>query len=422
MTNNKKISPLGPGAPVSEILLAETAIGVELPPSQHTLAVERYEAVRKHIEREESPLHNRVRLFYPQGSMAIRATIRARRRDDGYDIDIVAELIVPPSMKPAQVLDELYEAINGPKASQYHGKVKRQTRCVTVEYADGMHLDVTPSDLLDERDPRISHIFHAKPEESAKLHRRLVINSYAFVDWFNERAPIDIAFAEAYSAKVNVADNLRVLAEADVEPVPDHSTVGGGKSITIVALQLLKRNRNVRYQARTGRFPPSVMMSKFAGDAAVPGTSIGHALDMNSAHMLQQLEAAEAAGHLIDVRNPCCQDDRFTDRWPENHTAQRLYINDLKLFRRQLDALMSNRLTLAQMKDLLSAMFGEGPAQTVIENYAKRIGEAVQSNSRTVGRGGRIGVATGAVAPAIIKPTPAQPKDHTFYGSRWKRR
>lgn len=74
------------------------------------------------------------------------------------------------------------------------------------------------------------------------------------------------------------------------------------------------------------------------------------------------------------------------------------------------------------MKDLLSAMFGEGPAQTVIENYAKRIGEAIQSNTRTVGRGGRIAVTTGITAPAIVKSTPAQPKDHTFYGSRWKRR
>jgi hypothetical protein len=26
---------------------------------------------------------------YPQGSMAIRATIRSRKREDGFDIDIV---------------------------------------------------------------------------------------------------------------------------------------------------------------------------------------------------------------------------------------------------------------------------------------------------------------------------------------------
>ena len=160
----------------------------------------------------------------------------------------------------------------------------------------------------------------------------------------------------------------------------------------------------------------------FAGDVASPGTSIGQALNAISAHMLRQLETVEANGHLIDVRNPRCNDDRFTDRWPENRAAQRLYIGDLKLFRRQLEALLSDRLTLTQMKDLLSAMFGEGPATTVVKEYARRIGEAVQTNTRTIGRGGRMGITTGVTAPSIIKPSPAQPKDHTFYGRPWKRR
>ena len=159
-------TPLGPAAPVGEILLAETAIRIELPPSQHRLAVDRYEAVSKHIERSDSPLNGRVIWFYPQGSMAIRATIKSRRRADGFDIDIVSELVLSPNTPPAcGALDLLFEAINGPPDSMYHGMVERQTRCVTVQYADGMHLDITPSELLDERDPRRSHIFHAKPEE-----------------------------------------------------------------------------------------------------------------------------------------------------------------------------------------------------------------------------------------------------------------
>ena len=75
--------------------------------------------------------------------MAIRATIKSHRRDDGFDIDIVAELLLHGALTPAQVLDLLYEAINGPSGSMYHGMVERQTRCVTVRYADGMHLDIT---------------------------------------------------------------------------------------------------------------------------------------------------------------------------------------------------------------------------------------------------------------------------------------
>jgi hypothetical protein len=41
---------LGSSAPIVEILLAETTIRIELPPSLHRL--ERYDAPRKHIERD----------------------------------------------------------------------------------------------------------------------------------------------------------------------------------------------------------------------------------------------------------------------------------------------------------------------------------------------------------------------------------
>lgn len=226
--NVQSFTPLGPSAPTGEILLAETAIRIELPPSQHRLAVERFEAVRKHIERPDSPLHERVVWFYPQGSMAIRATIKSRRRVDGFDIDIVAELIIRPGTPPGDVLDLLFEAINGPRGSMYHGMVERQTRCVTVFYADGMHLDITPSELLDEHDPRRSNIFHAKPEEPASLHRRVMMNSWAFCDWFNDRTPANLLFEQAYAKRALLHDKLQVLAEADVKPVPSHSTTEGG--------------------------------------------------------------------------------------------------------------------------------------------------------------------------------------------------
>lgn len=125
MTNTRFETPLGPHAPVGEILLAGTAIRIELPPGMHALAVDRYEAVRNHAEREGSPLRDRIRIFYPQGSMAIRATIRSRKRTDGYDIDIVAELLLPPDTPPRVVLDLLFQAINGPPGSQ---SARRQSR------------------------------------------------------------------------------------------------------------------------------------------------------------------------------------------------------------------------------------------------------------------------------------------------------
>ncbi len=408
---------LGSSAPIGEILLAETAIRIELPPSLHGLAVDRYEAIRNYIERDGSPLAGRVRIFYPQGSMAIRATIRSRKRQDGFDIDIVAELILPITMTPSAVLDLLFAAINGDKGSLYYGKVERNTRCVTVHYEDGMHLDITPAVLVDEQDPRKSVIFHAKAEEPPAAHRRLEMNSYAFVEWFNERTPIDLTFVEAYAQKAYAFDSAR--ADAEFEPVPGHSSEDGGKSATVVAMQLLKCNRNIKHAGRIGRMPPSVMIATFAGETATPGNSISGALNAITEHMLDALSTAQAQGQLVDIRNPRCRADRFTDRWPENLAGQSTYIEDLKLFRRQLVAVMSDGLSLEEKRNLLSLMFGEGPAKAVIEDFAKRIGESVRQGTRRIATTGRV-VPAAAAAPAIVKPAAAQPRSHTFYGSRWR--
>lgn len=404
--------PLGPEAPVGELLLAETAIRVELPPSLRRKAIERYEAVRNHIEREGSPLQDLVVWFYPQGSMAIRATIRARRRDDGYDIDIVAELSLPANTPPETALDLLFDALNGPTGSRYHGQVERQSRCVTVHYADGMHLDVTPSVLIDAQDARKSVIFHAKPGTPAAEHFTKIMNSWAFCEHVVANTPADLAFREAYGKRVRIHDRELLVEDAAHKDVPD-GDAEFGKSAMVVAHQLMKRNRNVRYQGRKElRMPPSVMMAAVMVETIVEGGSISEALFAITGNLLERLEAAEGRERLIDIRNPKCRDDAFTDRWPEHREAQRLYIGDLKLLRAQLRELMSGKLDLEEQKALLADMFGEGPATSVVEDYASRLSDTIRT-------GARRNLATGRVAPTIVGATSgsaAAARPHTFYG------
>jgi hypothetical protein len=163
------------------------------------------------------------------------------------------------------------------------------------------------------------------------------------------------------------------------------------------------------------------MMAKFALEAAAPGNSIAGALDAISACMLAALEQAQAAGALVDIRNPCCHEECFTDRCPENPQAQRLYI-DLKRFRQQLAALMSDQLGLDQKRDLLVVMFGEGPAQAAIDEYAATVGRAVKDGSRSIAPSGRVLAGTLVAAPALVRSALSQPRPHTFFGSRRKRR
>ena len=73
-----------------DVMLAEIALRIQLSPTDHGKAVDRYETVSQWIDRPDSPLHGRVQLTYPQGSMAIGATIARDSERDEYDIDAMA--------------------------------------------------------------------------------------------------------------------------------------------------------------------------------------------------------------------------------------------------------------------------------------------------------------------------------------------
>ena len=97
----------------ADVLLADVGIRVQLSSTDYDKAVARYRAINDWIERDDSPLRDRVELLYPQGSMAVGATIASRLRTDEFDIDVVAQLDLPADVSPEQALGLLYRAIKG---------------------------------------------------------------------------------------------------------------------------------------------------------------------------------------------------------------------------------------------------------------------------------------------------------------------
>ena len=139
-------SDIDPLAHPLDAILADIAVNIQLPPSLFEKATGRYEAVRDYAQRDGSPLRGPdPAVLSPKARWSIDATISNRGTDDEYDLDIVAELDIDPASEPDAVLDVLADALDGYPTSE---KVDRQTRCVTLRYADRMHLDVTPAARL----------------------------------------------------------------------------------------------------------------------------------------------------------------------------------------------------------------------------------------------------------------------------------
>jgi len=415
---NRMTSPedLDPLLNPLDAVLADIAVNVQLPPGLHEKADGRYKSVRTYAEREGSPLNGKVLHFYPQGSMAIDATISTRGTDDEYDLDIIAQ-VVDEGADPDVVLDELAAALDGYPTSK---SVERQTRCVTVRYADGMHLDVTPAVRLPYGDERESHIFHANPEKPSE-HRRVPMNAFGFAKWYQTRTPLERRFATAMNRRLYEAYGYEIRAEAEVDEGPDQVPLIV-KNTATVALQLLKRFRNVAYANAPGRIPPSVMMSCFAGHAAAANTSLSAMVIRQARMIAQALRAASARREKVRVVNPVHTDDVFTDRWPENLAQQDEFARKLTELADGLEYLQSHDVSLEDLQEWLRERFGSHVVSRSIRQLNERLGRSVRNAAQSYTRKGGVYVPSapkiiGAAAPSLLA-APAVAKPHTFMGGR----
>jgi hypothetical protein len=110
-----------------DALLADVAIRVQLSATAHGTVEARYQTISEYLDRDGSPLRGLVNLLYPQGSMAIDATIASRLRTDEFDIDIIVELALALGVSPQVALDLLYRSIRGEPGSRYYNMTERRT-------------------------------------------------------------------------------------------------------------------------------------------------------------------------------------------------------------------------------------------------------------------------------------------------------
>ncbi|KQO66495.1 MULTISPECIES: nucleotidyltransferase domain-containing protein [Methylobacterium] len=411
MTPNFETDPL---AEPLDALLIDIAVRVQLPPGLHEKACGRGESVCKHMERDGSSLKDRVRRFYPQGSMAIDATISTRGTDEEYDLDYVAELDVHHEAPPGAVLDLVHAALRDYPTSK---PVERQTRCVTVFFADGMHVDVTPSSLLPHGAERESHIFHSSPDRPSHEGRHVPMNAYGFGGWYNQLTPVERRFADAVNRRIYEAAGIEIRADAQFDEVPGQVPLIV-KSVTTVALQLLKRHRNVIYAGFEGRIPPSVMLSCIAGHSASPGTPLSDIVIRLCRTIARMIHAASARREKVSVVNPVYADDRFTDRWPENLGQQDGYAAHLTRLADGLEAIRRGA-SLEDAQDWLRLQFGDSVVSRSMKAFNLRLGSGIRHSAQAYTPRGALYVPS---APRIIgagaasASMPAAARAHTFMG------
>lgn len=400
-----------------DVMLADVAIRIQLSPTDYQLAIDHYHAISDWLEREDSPLKGYVRDFYTQGGFAIGATVARHSSNDEFDIDVMADLAFRADVDPEDALATLHEAIRGERGSRYHSKTDRKTRCSTVNY-DGMHLDVTPTVRLTGTVEKTGLIFHSKPQEPwAK--KCLYANPHGFAQWFIVRTPPDQDFGTFFERRSLDYDRERAILskQADTAPVPEQCPAYQ-KSRAVIALQLIKRWRNLAYDKRhkDRRLPPSVLLAFYVGSHANQTNSLAAELSYQIESMLGIVREAHDRGEKVFANNPMCREDILTDRWPADQSDQAIFIRELTDFAVKIRRLRGD-IALPEMQQILEDLFGEKPARSAVKEHVQRVAKDVGS----VGSRFMPGKAAIPVAVAGGAPTPSNARSapsHRFFGDQ----
>jgi len=363
-------------------LLMRICAEVQLDDGRHQHAERSYLAVAKLLE--EHPLVRGLDpTMYPQGSMQLGTTAKPLAGEE-FDLDFVSQFSCDAQYfaSPVQALDVVEKALKSSDA--YKNMVERKNRCIRLNYQHRFHLDILPACRDSEKGGTCIWV----PD------RRLVqwtpSNPKGFASWFDGRARQSTA--------------RRFFDKA--EPLPP-KLEAPQKSPLKLAIQLLKRRRDIRHKSSPGLAPVSIVLTALAGEQYNGDQSISSALGSILSGISDRIRSEHPR---VVVLNPTNRDEDLSERWDLKPAAYQSFVDGVKEFDSHWKLLLQTR-GIDKIAQQLERMFGEDVAKRTIENQAREIEAARRRNALSVKKGS--GVLTVAAGSAVV---PVRP--NTFHGTK----
>lgn len=358
-------------------------------------------------------LRDLILMVHGQGSRMMGTLIRPTQwRPEGFDVDGVTRLRreafakYAGEMGPGRLIDDVFRPLD--RYATAHGLgIKKWERCVTLKYADGMHVDITP--IIEE--PLISVPYgetHARVPDR-ELRRFDVTNPMGLVNSFNKAAKIQAVFSNQL-----ILDSLtKSEGRAHVAPLPDADEVQ--ERLLSRLVQLMKLHRNVSFGApndgRDDAAPKSVFITALAVAAYSHRAPIPHdspldlMLDVVQHMPLCLVRQSYAGGEYWHLDNPTAPGNNLASdmNTPVHQKAFLQWHARLVSHLEQILECIEGRLGLDVMLRLVEEAFGPRAAQAVQQLEQPRPSTGVERRSVIVGT---------AAATTLVMPVRA----HTFYG------
>lgn len=362
-----------------DFVLFDVCDNLQLSPTQHEKAEDRYHAIAKVISAANSPFSCWDTNLYSQGSMRLRTTVKPI--DTPHDLDLVCEVDVSHEyVNPMALLDDMFSLFSD--HGVYGGMVTKKNRCVRIEYKDEFWLDILPACRDDHNGGTCIQV----PDRD--LRRWKPSNPIAYADWFkNASRRVVVKFSDSRRGLI--------IAEATVELLPALQATEE-KTMLQLVVQLLKRWRDVHYA--NSEYPPiSIVLTTLAADMYNGEQSISVALLEVLNGIVARLDAAHARGRRLRVPNPVHPEEDFSERWNSCPGAYLAFDDGIRKFAiawREVCETQGNPGRLA--KGVFGGVIDEAILREARTLQADRSGSLLGVTST-----GRIVSASAAVVPMI---------------------
>lgn len=336
------------------------AAAINLPDAKYEAAERSYQSVSKWLERSGSKFEDVDTQVYTQGSFRLGTAIQPFDREEEYDLDIVCEFSLA---KHEQSQESLHAAL-GFELKEYAQRYGMDApspwnRCWTLNYAESaqFHMDVLPCipDVNRQRHFReaaglpmafvessVSITDRAHPAFAIISDEWPASNPNGYAAWFYER--MKPAF-EARRQRMMLAE-----AKAEIADIPDFRV----KTPLQLAIQILKRHRDVHFSSRAAELrPSSIVITTLAAHAYQQQSTVRSALNGILQSMLSHVN--REGGRFV-ISNPSDPRENFADAWNENPDKAQAFLEWARQAR--LDFIAADDADLKAFIDGLAPQLG----------------------------------------------------------------
>lgn len=302
---------------VQRSAVLQLAESLDISPSAYGRAIERYEAMARHLERDGSAVGQFKPYIYAQGSFQLGTVVPPHDAENGYDLDLSCEML---GLKKKDLTQEHLKRLVGDEVKAYAQAHRmrepgEKPRCWHLDYQDPdvhFHMDIVPSVPEDEETKRRLTALVA-PENAV-----LVASSVGITDWDNPHYKIVSSnwrcsnpkgYAEWFKGRMRTAFGLLMEARGDLRKADDVPAYEW-KTPLQVAVQILKQHRNVAFRDDPDEAPPSCIITTLAALAYGGQLDLRDALAAIVEGMPRFIRSAAPF-----VPNPVNPEEDFADKW-----------------------------------------------------------------------------------------------------------